>query len=402
MQGPWGLLNAGGDPFAHTYLAQPCGQRRRQRYSKILAGTPLATCVIHAVHFRDLTAMNTAQQTLVLLISAMLSLTGCASAPGTGSPSKFDIGLIGDQHYDAESEAKFPNIMAGMNRADLAFVVHVGDIGNPAYNSCKDETYHRRRDEFNASRHPFIFTPGDNDWTDCHQGGIPDSRERLAKVREVFFQGDNSLGQRKIPLTRQSADARYASYRENTRWTQGGVVFVTLHVVGSNNNLGRTPEMDAEFAERNPVNIEWMRQAFQFAKQSGAKGIMILTQANPNFEGLWPARRRGSIGIAPPNAKRPSGFTELLDALRKEVLAYDKPVDFVHNDTHYFRVDKPMVIDDKSGGNRGRVVEHFTRVELFGYPEAHWVRATIDPDSPGVFSFAPELVRENYADRWRK
>ena len=346
--------------------------------------------------------MSNTQQTLALMIGAILLLTGCASAPRTGSPSKFEIGLIGDQHYDVESEAKFPNIMAGMNRADLAFVVHVGDLGGPAYNSCKDETYYRRRDEFNGSRHPLIFTPGDNDWTDCHQGGIPDSRERLAKVREVFFQGDNSLGQRTIFLERQSADARYASYRENTRWTQGGVLFLTLHLVGSNNNLARTPDMDAEFAERNAVNIEWMRQAFQHAKQSGAKAIMILTQANPNFEATWPARRRGSLGIAPPNAKRPSGFTEFVAALTREVQAYDKPVAFVHGDTHYFRVDKPIIIDDKSGGNRGRVIEHFTRAELFGYPEAHWVRATIDPNSPAVFSFTPELVRENYSDRWKK
>ena len=338
----------------------------------------------------------------VFVVPAVFLFSGCASVAGPGSSARFDIGLIGDQHYDAESAAKFPNIMAGMNRAELAFAVHVGDIGSPPYNSCKDETYYQRRDEFNASRHPLIFTPGDNEWTDCHQGGIPDSLERLSKLREVFFAGERSLGQRTIPLTRQSADTRYASYRENTRWTQSGVVFVTLHIVGSNNNLGRTPEMDVEFAERNAVNIEWMRQAFQHARQSGARALMILTQANPAFERVWPARRRGSLGFAPPNTKRPSGFTEFVGALTREVLAYDKPVAFVHGDTHYFRVDKPMIIDDKSGGNRGRVVENFTRVELFGYPEAHWVRATIDPDSPNVFSFTPEMVRENYADRWKK
>lgn len=335
-------------------------------------------------------------------VFAFLLLTGCAFVSGPGSSTKFDIGLIGDQHYDATSVAQFPNIMASMNRADLSFVVHVGDIGAPPFNSCKDETYLQRREEFNGSRHPLIYTPGDNDWTDCHQAGMPDSLERLAKVRDVFFQGENSLGQKKIALTRQSTDARYASYRENARWTQGGVVFVTLHNVGSNNNLGRTPEMDIEFAERNAVNIEWMRQAFQHAKQTNAKGIMILTQANPKFELTWPARRRGSIGIAPPNAKRPSGFTEFTDALTSEVVAYEKPIAFVHGDTHYFRVDKPIVVDPKSGANRGRVIEYFTRAELFGYPEAHWVRATIDPDSPDVFSFKPEMVQENYASRRKK
>ena len=89
-------------------------------------------------------------------------------------------------------------------------------------------------------------------------------------------------------------------------------------------------------------------------------------------------------------------------ALTREVLAYDKPVAFVHGDTRFFRVDKPLIVDDKSGANRGRVIEHFTRAELFGHPEAHWVRATIDPNSPAVFSFTPEMVRENYADRWKK
>jgi hypothetical protein len=319
---------------------------------------------------------------------------GCASIAATESSGKFEIGLIGDQHYDADSTAKFPNIMAEMNRADLAFVVHVGDIGSPTYNSCADETYYRRRDEFNQSRHPLVFTPGDNEWTDCHEAGVADSLERLAKVREVFFQGERSLGLRTIPLARQSDEPRYAKFRENARWTRGGVVFVTLHVPGSNNNLGRTPEMDAEYAERNAVNIEWMRQTFQYARQNNGRAVMIMIQANPRFEETWPARRRGGLGIAPP-PKKPNGYTEFLNALQREVLGYDNPVALVHGDTHYFRMDKPFILDDKSGAGRGRVIEHFTRVELFGYPEAHWVRAIVDPADPNIFSFSPQMVKEN-------
>ena len=79
----------------------------------------------------------------------------------------------------------------------------------------------------------------------------------------MFFQGDQSLGRRTIRLTRQSEDTRYAKFRENVRWTQGDVLFVTLHVIGSNNNLGRTPEMDAEYSERNAANLAWMRQALR-------------------------------------------------------------------------------------------------------------------------------------------
>lgn len=327
------------------------------------------------------------------VLPALLA-AGCASNSAADTSGKFEIALIGDQHYDAKSVAQFPNIMADMNRANLAFVVHVGDNGTPSYDSCKLETHGIRRGEFNQSRHPFVFTPGDNDWTDCHEAGMPGAMESLAKVREVFFQGDRSLGQRTMPVVRQSSTPRYASYRENSRWTQGVVVFVTLHMPGSNNNRGRTPEMDAEYVERNAANIEWMLKAFEYAKQNNSKALMILTQANPRFEDALPERRKNALSIRPPS-KKASGYDDFRAALQRETLAYDKPVVLVHGDTHYFRIDKPMVIDDKSGGRRGAIVEHFTRVELFGYPEAHWVRATVDPSDPNVFSFRPQMVKEN-------
>jgi len=58
-------------------------------------------------------------------------------------------------------------------------------------------------------------------------------------------------------------------------------------------------------------------------------------------------------------------------------------------------LDKPLILDDKCGGGRDRVVDHFTRVELFGNPEAYWVRASVDPADPNVFRFSPEMVTHN-------
>jgi len=46
-------------------------------------------------------------------------------------------------------------------------------------------------------------------------------------------------------------------------------------------------------------------------------------------------------------------------------------------------------------------VEHFTRVETFGTPDSHWIRATIDPADPGVFRFDPMLVPANLIDHRR-
>ena len=100
----------------------------------------------------------------------------------------------------------------------------------------------------------------------------------------MFFPGDESLGRRRLRLQRQSDDPAYASYRENVRWTQGNVMFLGLNVQGSNNNRGRTPEADAEYLERNYANLVWLRVGFDLARRQGNAGVMVVIQANPNFE----------------------------------------------------------------------------------------------------------------------
>ncbi len=311
---------------------------------------------------------------------------------------------MGDLPYTGEDEQKFPSLMRALNDAPLAFVVHMGDIESDARGyavfrtgamPCTDQAFAARKSLFGTSKHPFILTPGDNDWTDCRYAAPAfDPVERLGRLRDVFFQGDRSLGQHTLALTRQSSDPRYAKYRENALWTYGGVLFVTLHSVGSNNNLGVNAEGDAEFAERNTANLAWLKHAFERAQRDGDRAIMILTQANPGFE------TRGSSSVA--QSKDPgvvptvTPFDDLLDALERETLAFGRPVVYVHGDTHYFRVDKPLL-----GTRSGRTIENFTRVEVFGSPNVHWVRAIVDPADPGVFTFKAEVVRANLVDHQR-
>jgi hypothetical protein len=321
----------------------------------------------------------------MLLLSSWVAL----SAGGATQPARFEFGLIGDLPYNPEQEAKFPNLMQEINDANLAFVVHNGDFKSGA-SPCSDETFVQRKALFQTSKHPFIFLPGDNDWTDCHQetAGSHDPLERLAKLREVFFEGDHSLGQRTLPLTRQSNDPPYARLREHIRWTYGEVLFVGLHIVGSNNNLGRAPEADAEYRERNAATVVWLQQAFALAKRLEHKALMLIMQANPRFEDRWPPTYGRSF--RPPLASQPSGFSDFLTALEAEVLGVDKPVVLVHGDTHYFRIDKPLF-----GATSQRMLEHFTRVETFGSPNVHWMRAIVDPNDPQVFLFKPEIVKKN-------
>ena len=207
----------------------------------------------------------------------------CLSPAQAQTPSGFTFALIGDLGYYPIHEPWVDAVHADINRdAGLAFVVHVGDLSRPVH-ACTQETLDRRRAQFDGSAHPLIFTPGDNDWADCHdkqgvKGGDP--LAALARLRTMFFPDDESLGRRKIRLTRQSQAPEFAKFRENARWDVGGVTFVTLHVTGSNNNHGRTPEADAEYEERNKANLAWLRQAFAHAAANNSRAVMVVQQAN--------------------------------------------------------------------------------------------------------------------------
>jgi len=307
-------------------------------------------------------------------------LAGCAQAP-----PELSFALIGDLGYTREQEPMVDRVFAALQREPLAFVVHDGDLGSPPNGSCTNELWARRLAQFQGSPHPLIYTPGDNDWTDCHADeGAPgyEPLERLAALRRAFFASGRSLGQRTIALTRQP------DYPENARWQIGDITFLTLHVVGSNNNRGRSREGDAEYAARSAANLAWMREGFAAAQASRA--VMVLQQANifpqfPPFPGGGP--------------KEPSGYTELREALEREAIAFRRPVVLVHGDSHYFRVDKPLGFRPARGGAGVPSLENFTRVETFGAPNHHWVQVLVSRDDPNVFTFRPRLVEGNIQRR---
>ena len=252
--------------------------------------------------------------------------------------------------------------------------------------ACTQETLDRRRAQFDGSAHPLIFTPGDNDWADCHdkqgvKGGDP--LAALARLRTMFFPDEESLGRRKIRLTRQSQAPEFGKFRENARWDVGGVTFVTLHVTGSNNNHGRTPEADAEYEERNKANLAWLRQAFAHAAANNSRAVMVVQQAN-----IFP-----QITPFPGSRDQVSGLTDVRAALLKETLAFDKPVVLVHGDSHFFRIDNAFVTRPPTGQPGEPAPWNFTRVETFGTPNHNWLHVTVDPNDPNVFTFRPRIVR---------
>lgn len=299
-----------------------------------------------------------------------------------GDDGSFHFCALGDMPYYLPADyERFDNVIDVVNAENPAFTVHVGDTKSGS-SLCSDESYQRTLKSFSRFEHPLIYTPGDNEWTDCNRAaaGDWDAVERLSLVRKLFFKDSNTLGGGDaFKLTVQSSDPQFATYVENRMWSKGGVVFATVHVVGSNNNRQENiPGAVEEFLGRDEANEAWLDTVFNRASSTNAPALALFIHANP-FRDLKDERD--------PNA----GFARFLEQLQKRTIAFEKPVLLVHGDTHYFRIDKPMMHE----GTKRDSVENFTRLEVFGATNMHALRIDVDPSSPQVFSANQVIVNAN-------
>lgn len=315
---------------------------------------------------------------LPLLLSAAALTVGCSGGSPEVPPGAFQFAVLGDAPYGPIEGVRFRRVMRQIHEADLSMVIHVGDI---FWYPCSDEHYESSLAAFNAQRHPLVYTPGDNEWTDCHQSlpGAYAPLERLSTLRRIFFQNPaSSLGGRKIPVVSQSADSAWAEFVENARWTEAGFVFATLHLVGSENGMedfaARTDDSDAESIRRTAAATSWLQSTFALADSGDARGIVIALHAEPGFTD--PAD----------NAYR-QAFEPFLETLERAVAAYAGPVLLVHGDNHEYTIDHP-VVDRRSG----RVLDNLTRLQVMGSPDVGWVAVTVDPAAADPFSFSTHQV----------
>lgn len=281
-----------------------------------------------------------------------------------------------------------------------------GTVGSVTPTTCADALYAQGLQYLQSLEAAAMFTPGDNDWTDCDRasnGGF-NSLERLDHERQLFFSTNQSLG--KHPITQQVPSTpsclKFGGGTtpcvENRRWTVKGVTYATLNVQGSCNNLCDTNPDPAEFAARNAADIAWVDQTFAEATANHSSAVMLISQADPGFDNTdatrAPARDPKTLVENDAQAAN-DGFKDFLVEVRAQTIAFKKPVASVHGDSHYFRVDKPML------DSTGRRLENFTRVETFGdhqengVNDVHWLKVLVDPKSRDVFAFQAQIVPAN-------
>ncbi len=302
-----------------------------------------------------------------------------ASVPRLPEPPRdrgtLTLSVIGDTPYGDDQVADFPDLVDAVNRdRGVRRVIHLGDIKSGS-STCTDERFRSVFDLYETFDDPFLFTPGDNDWTDCHRannGGF-DPLERLAALREVAYPvPGRSLGGRSAFVRTQADGRRHGEFVENQLWRQRDVVFSLVHVVGSNNDLApwfgaaETPEQRqrrlAEFERREAANLAWLERSFELAERRDAPAVVIGMQADTFVPG-GPA----------------DGFAAVVERLSELSADFEKPVLLLQGDTHEYLTDRPLAD-----------APNLTRIVVEGETADEWLRLRIDPRSRGVFSWTRE------------
>ncbi len=307
-------------------------------------------------------------------LALMGSLPGSLWAQGRAlTPARFSFVFVGDLPADVADEKAALHLLETFDTGDARFILHSGNVKG-RNELCSDALYEQRKALLATSRKALVLVPGNSDWLDCDSaaaGGF-DALERLTRLRELFFDGDAALGQERLAVTRQSEMAKYRAYPENVRWITGPVMFVGLNLPGRNNNFRIDAGRNAEFDDRAIASRAWLERAFQAAQRARLAGLVILVNADPQFE-LRPRR----VGR--------DGYQEFKSMLRELCRGFGGEVLLLHGAGALARQDQPL----RDAG--GKVIANFTRVAPGPQPvaasgmERSTLRIRVDARRPRLF-----------------
>ena len=309
----------------------------------------------------------------LLCVMVLILLTaGAASAE-----KPFTFVALGDMPYGkpAKVYAPFKTLIGQVNALKPAFTIHIGDTKSGS-TPCSDKMLLDQLNFMNTFDAPLVYTPGDNEWTDCHRkkAGRFDPIERLAFLRKHYFaHGPRSLGKARMKLERQSDLMKeYAAYPENARFAYEGVHFMAAHVVGSNNNfVVRDRRAIAEFFARDKANVAWLNAGFEEAIAAKAKALVLAIHANMFKPGFFRAKKEAFSGA--------SGFKRFGDALINKAAVFKKPVLLIYGDSHKYKSTHPFP----------KKAPNLRALQVFGAKQMHAVKVTVDTSKAEVFAIQP-------------
>ncbi len=341
----------------------------------------------------------------------------CALLCVSAAAEQFDFVALGDTAYNLPADYPvYERLINQINAAEPAFSIHVGDTWGVM--PCIEAAHQNVLDWFARFQQPVMYTPGDNEWTDCRKpevlqtyvqvitgkGTSADMEElarlrsldsafagesfgdvlgSLATIRKVFFAAPQSLGAKPIPVVRQADVSNFKDMVENLRWERGGVQFATVHVTGS--GMGFTINDAAratEAIERNRANVEWLKSTFAAAEANGAKAVVIALHA-----GMFYDAEGGEFSGKMLRGGDEGPYVWVALALRDLGTRFGKPVLLINGDFHDLVIDRPFLVSQGEG--KPPLYSNITRLQVYGAPELKAVRVSVDTETPWVFGFTP-------------
>jgi hypothetical protein len=365
---------------------------------------------------------------------ALLAAPGTAQAVKPTDPGTLTMAVYGDAPYgikpgdDAQVKAT-PAFIAAVNAdPDVSTVVHVGDIhsGKTFCTEAYDRTVAQLWTGYAQS---LVYTPGDNEWSDCHKpgegGGLlnldgtpvdyagGDPLANLDLVRSIFFaHPGQTLGNGNLQVQSQAdhfdaAHPEDATYVENVMWQRKGVQFVTVNIPGGSNNdadpwFGAATASDRQSAERTArtaADLRWIDAAFARASSDGARGVVVIEQAD-----MWDVDGKSPAHL--------TNYEPFVASLAAHTNAFGGPVLLFDGDSHVYRSDNPFSATSpcetegttagttvpcvnaatEAASHPGYTVPSFHRVTVHGstFP-LEWLKLTIDPRAAatGPEAFGP-------------
>ncbi len=347
----------------------------------------------------------------MVLLAASCAQATLAMAQDRGdvdSDKPLTVAVFGDWPYNQNLLDNAPLLINSVNAdPDVSLVIHVGDIhsgsmpctsanilppistSNPGWNQ---GIYY----QFQQFKDPLVYTPGDNEWTDCHKSKEKSSGSPLnemASVRSLFFaKPGHTLGipEKIVSTQAQNFDPAYpadAQFVENVMWENAGVVFVTVNLPGSNNDtlpwsgsFANPGAQMQEVAERTDADMRWLQAAFDVAHNDHAKAMVIAVQAD-----MWDsaALLSGGDGL--------DKYTRFVQKLADLTVQFGRPVLLLNGDSHLYKTDQPLADPTSLSGliHGTQAVTNLTRITVQGSTNApaEWLKLTIDPHQHAVFSW---------------
>ena len=293
------------------------------------------------------------------------------------------VAVYGDAPYGTTpTDTSQSSRPAGLHRhvnadPNVSLVIHVGDIHSgkqfctEAYDRTSTTSGRRFQD-------PLVYTPGDNEWTDCHkqaEGGgaynaatgqidyVLDASGNpvdYAKRRSDGEPRPDSLdllparpgvalgGRKKQVLSQaQSFDPPHptdAKFVENVHVAESQVLFVTINLPGGSNNdtdvWYGAPTADGR---RRP-----QESARAHRRRSALARHRLRARAGGRRRAAWSSSAQADMWDPEKGAAHQAGYEPFVQSVAAHTLAFGKPVLMFNGDSHVYRSDNPLVAPSDS------------------------------------------------------